>query len=163
MPNPCKFCNANCCKTYTITTTIFDILRISKTTGKKPEEFALLHEARLLSYDPDLVLNTLDGYGHYLLGIKSHPCIFLEKNKCIIHNVAPMSCKRYPYTTEGNLNARFCSFMASVIFKFRKPDIDAVQLKNEIKDYKKIVFEWDKKPGKKDECIDFLIAESKKL
>ncbi|MBU0591082.1 YkgJ family cysteine cluster protein [Candidatus Micrarchaeota archaeon] len=157
--NPCTLCNANCCKTYTITVTPQDIIRISNATGKKPEEFAVLHEAKLLSYDPDLVLTTLDGYGYYLLGIKSHPCIFLEKsNKCSVHSSAPLSCKRYPFAISGVLNTRFCPSLSKFLFRLKCPDIDDVQLKKEISDYKEIVRTWNYKPGKKEEVLGFVLS-----
>lgn len=72
--NPCSHCKANCCKSYTITVTAFDILRIWEGTGRKPSEFAVLSQARLLAFDPDTTLDVSDDGWVYLLGIRSHPC-----------------------------------------------------------------------------------------
>ena len=98
-----------------ITVTVFDVLRAAEASGKKPEEFAVLYEPRLLGYDPDMILNTSDGHGSYLLGFKSHPCVFLEKNKCSIHENAPLSCRHYPYTVAKTMNARFCLFLSQMM------------------------------------------------
>ena len=99
MVNPCVFCSAECCKTYTITTTIFDILRISSKTGKLPEDIAFLHEPRLLSYDPDMVLDTTDGYGYYLLGIRSHPCAVSARGTFQPKHIKNQANQRTPWLT----------------------------------------------------------------
>ena len=78
MVGPCSLCDSRCCKSYLITTTIFDIARIASHTGKDPTSFCALHEPRLLGYDPDMVMGTSDGYGRYMLGLRSHPCLFLD-------------------------------------------------------------------------------------
>jgi len=163
MVNPCVFCHAECCKTYTITTTIFDILRISSKTWKRPEVIAFLHEPRLLSYDPDMVLDTTDGYGYYLLGIISHPCAYLNKdNRCSIHASAPLSCKRYPYQLDGKLNPRFCPLPSQILFRFGAPDIGRDRLVAELEAHKKIVKKWNRRKGTKEECLAFLLKNAKK-
>jgi Fe-S-cluster containining protein len=162
MVNPCSFCDAKCCKTYTITVTAFDVLRVVEKTGKKPEEFATLHELRILSYDPDQVIDTTDGCGYYLLGFKSHPCVFLGKdNLCTIHEHAPMSCRRYPYQVNDKLNTRFCPLPSQLLFRLKGPDIKSDPLIRELEAHKKIVKEWNTKPGKKDDCIPFLLEKAR--
>lgn len=164
MFNPCSFCPAHCCKTYTITTTIFDILRICEKTSKSPEEFVVLHQARLLSYDPDMTMDMSDDPYSYLIGLKSHPCIFLDKeNKCSIHEFAPLSCKRYPFTLNGKINGRFCPIINRALFTLKGPDINQDKIIEEIIAHKKIVKKWNCKPAKKIECINFLINEAKKI
>jgi len=160
--NPCHFCRAECCKTYTITVTAFDMVRIVKHTGKKPGEFAVLHEARLLSYDPDLVLDFSDHPRGHLLGIRSHPCTFLERDRCTIHDCAPLSCRRYPFQIDGKFNPRFCPLPSQLFFKFRAPDIGTEQLLRELESYKKLVKEWNKKKGTKAECLGFLMERAKR-
>ena len=159
MVNPCSFCSAECCKTYLVTITAFDVLRAAKASGKRPEEFALLHEPRLLGYDPELILNTADGYGSYLLGFKSHPCIFLEENKCTIHENAPLSCRHYPYTVAKTMNARFCPFFSKIMFRLKGPDNKRKLVLDEINEYKKTVKQWNKKQGKKEDCLPFLLEK----
>jgi Fe-S-cluster containining protein len=163
--NPCSLCNANCCKSYIITATSFDIIRIASRIGKKSEEFATLHQARLLSFDPDTTLDIENDPWTYILGLKSHPCGFLnlKTNSCIIHDCAPLSCRRYPFTLNNKLNARFCPILSQLAFRIKGADITTHQLTRELDQYKKIVKEWNKKPGKKEDCIEFLIKQSKKI
>lgn len=159
MSNPCSFCKAGCCSTYTITVTSFDVLRICG-TGKKPEDFAVLHEPRLLGFDPDVVLNTTDGYERYLLGIRSHPCVFLKDNLCTVHEHAPTSCRLFPFTVSGTLNTRFCPFPSQLMFRVKGPDIRKELLAKEVSDYKKIVAKWNRNFGTREECIPFLLKET---
>lgn len=160
MINPCSFCDARCCKSYTITTTIFDLVRIANATNKPIESFTEFHEPRLLSYDPDLVIDTTDGYECYLLGIKSHPCVFLNvfANRCTVHKDAPLSCKRYPFTLSGSHNPRFCSFASSLLYRFCSPDIGLTELEKELALHKSFVRKWNKKKGTRNECLEFLIS-----
>lgn len=159
MVNPCSFCRAECCKTYTITVTVFDILRIKKRTGKDPKEFSVFHEPRLLSYDPDMVLSTIDGAGRYLLGMKSHPCVFLDKdNLCDIHDCAPLSCRSYPFQLGGKMNARLCPALSKVVFHFQGRPSGRENLLSELELHKDIVIAWNKNPGKKSECLRFLLG-----
>jgi len=161
--NPCSLCDANCCKSYTITVTAFDILRISEKTGRKPAEFAVLSQARLLAFDPDTTLDISEDSWVYLLGIRSHPCIFLEANRCSIHDCAPTSCRRYPFQLDSKLNTRFCPLSAQLIFRMKGPDIKTDQMVKELEMHKRIVKEWNRKPGKKEECMDFLMRKAKEL
>lgn len=163
MLNPCSICDANCCKSYTITVTIFDILRISKNTNKNPKEIAFLHPLKILSFDPDMVIDTIEGDA-FLLGLKSHPCIFLGKdNLCTIHEFAPLSCRRYPYQTNNKINTRFCPTISSVIFRIKGPEKPVSPLLEELEKHKKIVKKWNEKNGSKKEIIDFFEIEAKKL
>jgi Fe-S-cluster containining protein len=173
MPSPCSLCKAECCKTYTITITIFDLVRIIKTQKKQDtsqktktkkldlDSFVFLSEPRLLSYDPDCVFDTEDGY--FLLCLKSHPCYFLDlkTNLCKIHDSAPLSCRRYPYTIQGKPNARFCPFLPKLLFGLKGADIDSKELVRELEEHKKIVAEWNKKSTKKTKkkLMEFLMEK----
>ena len=164
VPNPCSFCRASCCKNYTITTTSFDVLRLHRHTGRKPAEFAVLHEARLLCYDLDLLLDFADHPRSHLLGLKSHPCVFLGKDGlCRVHASAPLSCRRYPFTTAGSMNARFCPLIPQVMFWLKGPDIPKNPILKELDAYKEIVEEWNKKSEKKNGCIPFLMKRSEEI
>lgn len=164
MVSPCTFCDAKCCKTYTITVTSFDVLRICKNTGQHYSEFTVLHQARLLSFDPDTTLDISDDGWVYILGFKSHPCVFLGKdNLCTIHEFAPMSCRRYPFQLNDKLNTRFCPLPSQLLFRIKGPDIQTTPLMRELEAYKNIVKEWNVRPGKKEECIPFLIKRSEQL
>lgn len=163
MLNPCSLCDANCCKTYTLTATAFDILRIMEATGRKPEEFATLHPARLLSFDPDMTLDMEGDNWAYLLGLKSHPCVFLSKNQCPIHSAAPLSCRRYPFQFGGKLNTRFCPLPSQLVFRVKGPDIGTAGMREELRLHRELVAEWNKKPGKKSQCIAFLLGRAEKI
>jgi Fe-S-cluster containining protein len=176
MPNPCSFCPANCCKSYTITVTAFDVLRAASASGKKPDEFATLHRARLLAFDPDTTLD-IEGDGwSYILGFKSHPCAFLSPNDlnddkpnakkpnanaCTIHASAPLSCRRYPFQLDGKLSTRMCPLASQLIFRLKGADVPTNRLVRELELHKKLVKEWNNKPGKKDACIAFLLKRAK--
>jgi Fe-S-cluster containining protein len=163
--NPCKFCDAACCKSYTITATAFDVLRATEASGKKPEEFAMLHQARLLAFDPDMALDMQGDNWIYLLGLRSHPCAFLDlkTNQCAIHASAPLSCRRYPFQLNEKLNARFCPLLPHLIFRLQGPDLPAAQVARELELHKKLVKEWNAKPGNKSECLKFLLRRAKEL
>ena len=151
-------CPAHCCKSYTITLTAFDVLRAARASGRKPHEFAVLHQARLLAFDPDTTLDMEDDSWVHILGFRSHPCAFLGKdNLCTIHRDAPMSCRRYPFQLNGKLNTRFCPLPSQLVFRLKGADIRAEPMVQELEAYKKIVKEWNRKPGKKEECIPFLL------
>jgi Fe-S-cluster containining protein len=162
--NPCSFCPANCCKSYIITATAFDVLRVMEETKKPYGEFAMLHQARLLAFDPDTTLDMEDDGWVYILGFRSHPCAFLEKdNKCAIHDSAPMACRRFPFTLTNSLNARFCPLASQLVFRVKGPDITAGVMVRELEVHKRLVKEWNGKPGKKAECIPFLLERAKEM
>ncbi|MFH1785373.1 MAG: YkgJ family cysteine cluster protein [Candidatus Micrarchaeota archaeon] len=157
MVNPCIFCKSECCRTYTITISVFDLARIIKKTKTTPESYVTLLEPRLLSYDPDCVFDTKEGY--FLLGLKSHPCYFLntKNHKCRIHKTTPLSCRRYPYNVVGKLNTRFCPLTSQLLFRINGPDMDSNQLIKELEEHKKLVKKWNKKPGTKKHLLKFLL------
>jgi len=165
VPNPCSFCRAECCISYIITATAFDILRIAEQSGKKPSEFAMLHQARLLAFDPDTTLDMEDDSWVYILGIRSHPCFFLDQKifRCVIHECSPMACRRFPFQLDGKLNTRFCPLPSQLLFRMSGPDIDTKQMVHELEAHKKIVKEWNKSPGKKTDCLDFLLRSASDL
>jgi len=77
---------ANCCKNYSPRFKNPDIKRIAKALGVK--EGLLVEKYLTLDEDGDYVTN-------------SKPCPFLEAdNKCMIYDVRPSDCARYPYTDE---------------------------------------------------------------
>lgn len=161
---PCSFCAAECCKSYIITATAFDILRIEKETKKRHSEFATLHQARLLAFDPDTTLDMEDDGWVYILGMKSHPCVFLAKDdKCTIHEVSPLACMRFPFMLDNKLNTRFCPLPSQLVFRLSGPDLKTDRFLRELSDHKKIVKEWNAKPGRKSECMAFLLRRASEL
>jgi Fe-S-cluster containining protein len=118
----------------------------------------MLHQARLLSFDPDTTLDIKGDGWSYLLGFISHPCAFLKPGGlCSIHDCAPLSCRRYPFMVNGSLNARFCPLPSGLMFRIKGPGSKPDQLVQELEAHKRIVKEWNKKPGKKEDCIKFLL------
>ena len=158
MLNPCSFCSAECCKDHYITVTIFDVLRISEKTEKKLEEFAEIYPLRLINFDNDMVLEMQEG--EFILCLKSHPCVFLEGKKCRIHGFAPSVCRTYPKRIDGKFNFRLCPMPSALLFRILGTDMP-VNYRDELREYKKIVAEWNKKKGKKKDCMDFLISRAR--
>ncbi|MEK6982892.1 MAG: YkgJ family cysteine cluster protein [Candidatus Micrarchaeota archaeon] len=170
MVSPCSLCTAKCCKGYLITVTSFDILRIMQNTNKKPEEFCSLVYSNILNTDNDTVLECFvkedDKYPcEYVLALKSYPCTFLgSDNRCTIHEFAPLGCRMYPYkSTEGELIPRpLCPSVSNLLFRIQKPTVKIAEYQKHMKAYKEIVEIWNKKKGKLDDCMQFLLEESKK-
>jgi len=164
MLSPCSFCSADCCKNHYITVTAFDIARLSEKLGKKAEEFAVLYPLKLINYDNDTVLEMQEEgcTMEYVLCLKSHPCLFLEKNRCTIHDFSPSVCRMYPKQINGNYNFGFCPIPSKMVFR-----MTGINMKNdfiaELEVYKKIVAEWNKKKGKKKDCLGFLVERAHQL
>lgn len=163
--NPCAFCSAECCKNYVITVTSFDILRISERSKLQPKEFARIVPCTIFNASPNTVLYMSDGeenYG-YLLTIKSHPCFFLDsKNRCIIHDYAPLCCRKYPFDLSGKMvYALYCPFYSKFLFRMQ----GATKLKEdypaELTAYEKLVRKWNKVPGKLEDCLDWMMKKTK--
>ena len=162
MRGPCSFCAAECCKSYIITATAFDVLRVMERTKKPVDDFAMLHQARLLSFDPDTTLDVEDDGWVHILGFKSHPCFFLKPDGlCAIHDCAPMACKSFPFTLAKTLNTRFCPLPSQLLFRIQGSKLKAEDMVRELEAHKSIVKEWNKKPGKKVDCIPFLLKRAK--
>ncbi len=162
MLGPCSLCSAECCRNHYISVTVFDVLRISEKTKKKPEEFVILYPLRLINFDNDTVLEFHDnGFPEeHILCLKSHPCIFLEGKKCRIHEFAPSVCRTYPEKTDGKFNLELCPFPSAFLFRVLGTNMPS-NYKKELRRYKTIVKEWNKKKGKKRDCIDFLISRAR--
>ena len=140
MLNPCSLCSAKCCKNYIITVTSFDILRVLQNRNKKEGEFVELHEARLLNFDTDTLLEFSDHPRSHVLGFKSNPCFFLdEHNRCTIHEFAPLTCRRYPFNIYSQMKGRYCPLPSSLLFKLKGPTVSSKQVLEELDSYKEIV------------------------
>ncbi|MEM2949431.1 MAG: YkgJ family cysteine cluster protein [Candidatus Bilamarchaeaceae archaeon] len=161
MLSPCLFCSAECCKNLYITVTIFDVIRIAEKTGKKPDEFAVLYPLKLINFDNDTVLELYDRKypAEHILCLKSHPCIFLKGTSCTIHDFAPSACKTFPKKIGGGFSG-FCPFPASLLFRVLGTNMP-VNYANELSAYREIVASWNRKKGKKKDCMKFLIQHAK--
>lgn len=167
MVNPCSLCTALCCKKYLITVTSFDVLRIVQKSGRKAGEFARLSDPKILNRDNDAVLECYEGKERYdyLLTLKSRPCIFLgTDNRCSIHAFAPWVCTLYPHRSDdGKVTARaLCPSLARLMFMVKKPDVAVEAYQQQMQAYKKIVKRWNRLRGAKEDCISYLLKESRK-
>ncbi len=83
-------CNAQCCVGGR-EVTAKDIERISKATGREPEEFADLDHKK----------------GLFRLKSKGEKCIFLDGNSCTLHKkgTKPIFCQMYPFKFDGIIYA----------------------------------------------------------
>ena len=160
--NPCLLCDAKCCRGYKICVTPFDVLRIAKNTGLKPEEFSGLYSEHIFSYDMDTVIEDKDGK-QYLLYLNSPPCPFLAKNgNCTIYGFAPLVCRVYPYTERGRLKkAPKCGLFNRLLFRMSKPE-GVGQYNDEYALYVRIAARWNRRKGTKDEAFRFLMGEAAK-
>jgi Fe-S-cluster containining protein len=103
---------ANCCKSIPPLINTSDISRISKKLGMKKSLF--MEEYVTIDEDGDMVFN-------------SSPCKFLQDdNICVIYEVRPKSCRRYPHTDEGEMikhakllptNAQYCPAVYLILEK----------------------------------------------
>jgi Fe-S-cluster containining protein len=103
---------AQCCKNYSPRFKMPDIKRIIKFLNINETQFI----QQYLRMDED---------GDYV--VKSTPCAFLkENNECLIYDVRPSDCARFPYTDEDVLlkrknitlkNSEFCPAVFYVLEK----------------------------------------------
>lgn len=165
MANPCSLCKASCCRDYIITVTSFDVLRVAEKTKKKPSEFSILSPATMLNMDDSTVLECYSNGQRYdyVLAFKSHPCCFLgADNRCTIYDCTPFTCRRYPISPNGKLFSRAsCNPISKLLFKLFGVHLKSSDHIKQIEKYRKIVAKWNKKHGKKEDCISFLLTESK--
>ncbi|MDD5340690.1 MAG: hypothetical protein PHV13_05605, partial [Candidatus ainarchaeum sp.] len=82
---------------------------------------------------------------------------------CAIHAHAPLSCRRFPFQLNGRLNTRLCPLPSQLMFRMKGADLPAGQLASELELHKKLVKEWNKTPGKRTECIAFLLKRAKEI
>ena len=161
MFSPCKFCDGNCCISFVITVTSFDVKRISKATGLRAEEFAELRLLDLLSFDDDQVIETKNGKykEYYVLALKSHPCYFFDSKKgCKIHDSKPLACRIYPHDERGDFGRRaFCQFLPSLFFRLSRPSKKLLaKYEKEKKAYAALVKKCNKKNMTRDAAFAFL-------
>ena len=160
----CRLCDARCCKERLITITVFDALRIEKHSGISAKEFAFLSPPRIINIDYEYLLECDEG--SRLLAIKSYPCYFLKENRCSIYKYAPLICKLYPFSPNGNI-VGMCPLHAKVLFKLRGIERSVVEryLEEDV-EYRRIVAEWNSiwksNGGDEKRCWDFIFEEGKK-
>ena len=69
-------------------------------------------------------------------------------------------CRSYPYTSEGKMLGRArCNILQTAGFKLAGVSISKEEYSRQINEYMKLVKEWNRKKGTKEECWEFLIAD----
>lgn len=163
MFSPCKFCDGNCCISFVITATSFDILRIVEKTGLKPNEFAELRRLDLLSFEEREIVECKEGKytESCVLALKSHPCYFFDSAiGCKIHSYKPLACRIYPNDARGGFGKRaFCPLLPSIIFRFsRAPKRLLEQYQREKESYYELVKKCNSKKLNKQNAFKFLTS-----
>lgn len=163
MINPCSFCSAECCKNFLIVVTSYDVLRINRKTGLEPGDFSIISPLNIFNYNEELVLEFYNKdkllISEGLLALRSRSCCFLNENKCTIHDFAPLSCKKYPYSKNSLfMPGKLCSPISLALFSPFK-NIPK-KYDKELEDYVHIVNAWNTKKGKKEDCLKFLLSKS---
>jgi len=68
----------------------------------------------------------------------------------------------YPKQINGNYNFGFCPAPSKIVFR-----MTGINMKNdflaELKEYRRIVAEWNRKKGKKEDCLGFLVEKARQL
>lgn len=167
MPGPCSFCEAECCKNYLIVVTSFDVYRIQEKTGIKAEEFAYFSPLNILNFNEELVLEFQQPGMKYmeegLLAIRSRPCYFLEGGKCKIHKFAPLSCKKYPYSSKGLMPGKVCPFISRAMFRTKPFGRIPKKYNEELYNYALIATLWNKSKKPREECLEFLMERTRDI
>jgi len=167
MKSLCEICNGNCCASFIITITSFDLLRIIKETGMKPEEFAELRRLDILAYDDSQVIECEENKfkDYYLLCLKSHPCFFFDSKKgCRIHAAKPMACRIYPFNENEKFSDKsMCPFISSLLFRASKsPKNEIMEYKKEKELYVEIVKKCNVGSKNRKSALEFLVLETEK-
>ncbi|MFH1221962.1 MAG: YkgJ family cysteine cluster protein [Candidatus Micrarchaeota archaeon] len=169
--NPCRFCDGNCCISFIITVTAFDVLRAAKASGAKPDDFAYLRRLDLLNFnDADVIECYEKCYGKllqesYLLVLKSHPCFFYNTvTGCKVHEKKPLACRLYPFDEKGSYGKRaMCPLVSNAFFRFAQPSAKLFeQYRKEKAAHAKIVAACNKRKLTKEVAFRFILAQARK-
>lgn len=91
----CTACG-HCCRTLQIVVDDFDIRRLAKRLGQKPEVVKRKYVTR--EKDGELVFNR-------------QPCPFLDGNLCTVYEDRPQACRDYPFLHESGFRQRMLMFL----------------------------------------------------
>lgn len=161
----CLRCN-NCCTSFGVCITIFDVLRISKDTGKKPEEFVALiddYQPRERA-EPAIKIN-----GELKLLVLKHnetrTCSFFNGKGCSIYDYRPYLCRTYPFILKNgklaDVKNRACIIFWYPKGKERESYIESLEnYYKQIDKFKEITEEWNSGAG--GSLHDFIKFASKK-
>lgn len=148
-----RSCDGHCCRDYTVLITAQDARRIlDHIPGLSILDFICFYhgEVETLNYYPKIRIQGKE----YCLGIltneKTKSCVFQTGlGMCGIHDFSPMVCQTYPFTLddEGTI-----AYIQGVYCQELFPPLDPEKTKaviyqswGEIKEYRKLVAEWNAK------------------
>lgn len=91
----CDTCSARCCRLYAIPVTHIDVQRIVEHTLRPASDFIVSSET---DFADEMPVAYLQGRPSQLvLRRVDDACVFLDGDRCCIHEVAPSVCRMYPY------------------------------------------------------------------
>jgi len=96
-PTLCDTCAARCCRLYTIPLTHVDVARIVEHTLRPAGDFV---DATSRDFADEVPVACLEGKPSQLVLRRAEDgqaCVFLDDEKCRIHEAAPRVCQMYPY------------------------------------------------------------------
>jgi Fe-S-cluster containining protein len=151
----CLSCDGNCCRSYTVPLTHFDLSRIISYGIPQHMSVDWLPVGSMFSTYPDVRLD--DGY-HYMVlkKVAGGACTFSvcdkESLRCGIHGNHPLLCRIYPYDLDGNLVSKMCK----AVKPFRPLNDLLPQGRLELSDYSDKVSVWNRNRRKSRRPLDFI-------
>ncbi|MFH1785141.1 MAG: YkgJ family cysteine cluster protein [Candidatus Micrarchaeota archaeon] len=144
--------SGNCCTSFAVCITSFDVSRISKHLNLKPIEFVQIVSAptERERKEPTVLIE-----GEYALLVlrwkKKFDCLFYG-NGCDIYQYRPFLCRTYPFCFKNNkfieVKLRACPSCWMPDGKEKEQYLsDLKRYEKEVKKYKKIVKKWNKQGG----------------
>ncbi|VVC02522.1 Putative zinc- or iron-chelating domain protein [Candidatus Bilamarchaeum dharawalense] len=162
--------SGKCCTSFGVCVTPFDLLRISKAIGLKPEDIVqfIPEPPNRERTEPAVIVDT----GKFLMVLKWKKeliCMFYSGSGCNIYEDRPMLCRTYPFCLKNGkfseMKSRVCpsSWIPEAMEK-KQYLADLKQYEKEVMAYRLMVEKWNGKGG--GSFIGFLkysIKEAKKL
>lgn len=153
-----------CCLIFGVCVTPFDIIRIAKATGKKPIEFVGMMSgvAKVERGEPTVLIDNHPALIILRWGL-GRMCPFYSEAGCVIYDDRPMVCRTYPFMVKKGKLIDTQSRACQVCWRpedesgYRK---DIKQHTKELKAYRKIADEWNKKGGSLEEFLAFALERA---
>ncbi len=186
MESACLRCG-KCCTQFGVCVTPYDINRIKKATGLKPDEFLQVipeqpgrdrqepsvlidGELSLLVLKWKVLASTLTAAAHE--GQKpqgSRICMFTSSNSCTIHVSRPMVCRTYPFSPLGNeltsMRSRVCpSHWVPGPKEKGLYAADMETYRKRVEEYKELATVWNQNGGGSlSEFVEFVLSSLEQI
>lgn len=158
----CMRCG-RCCTSFGVCVTPFDIIRLSKATGRNASDFVMAVEEppERERGEPAVLIRGMRS----LIVLKwrsGRDCMFYDGKGCSIYNDRPMLCRTYPFILHGgrlqSLRCRACP----VPWKADKSyGFDLEKYESEVNAYRRIADKWNHTGGGTlGQFLDFAVAEA---